>query len=190
MADSLKRAIAWLTGIRVIVLLLILLSAILVQAGSGARVEISFLYLLNAAALLLAVFHTTVGRKLNPRLEASLQLTGDLAIVTMLVYASGGPDSVFNFLYLVVIGAAAFLVYRTGSVLVATGSSVLYGSMVQLLAYGVLPPPALAATTNWDSARVRYNLAITVAAFYGVAFMASYLSDKLRVAREELDSRQ
>src|SRR5262249_26839799 len=38
--------------------------------------------------------------------------------------------------------------------------------------------------------RVRYNLAITVAGFYGIAFMVSYLSEKLRSARDELQLRQ
>src|SRR5262249_22153393 len=184
--DSLRRSLGWLTIIRIVILLLILLSAALVQAGSGTQIELTFLYLLNARALVLGLFPLTVGQQLDPLFSAYVQLFGDVGLVTMLVYSSGGPDSVFNFLYLVVIGVAAFLVYRTGSVLVATASSVLYGSLVQLLAYGVLPAPALAATTNWDSGRVRYNLVITLAAFYGVAFMASYLSDKLRVAREEL----
>jgi two-component system sensor histidine kinase PilS (NtrC family) len=188
--DSLKRSIGWLTAARILVLLLILLSAILVQAGSGVPLQLSFLYLLNAAAVLLALYHWTVGRHLPSTLEAYIQLLGDLAIVTVLVYASGGPDSVFNFLYLVVIGASAFLLYRTGAVLVASIAAVLYGSVVQLLAYGILPPPPLAPVSDWSGARVRYNLAITVAGFYGVAFMASYLSEKLRSARDELVLRQ
>jgi two-component system sensor histidine kinase PilS (NtrC family) len=187
---SLKRSIGWLTAARIVVLLLILLSAILVQAGSGVPLQLSFLYLLNGAAVLLALYHWTVGRHLPAKLEAFVQVLGDLAIVTTLVYASGGPDSVFNFLYLVVIGASAFLLYRTGAVLVASVAGVLYGSVVQLLAYGVLPPPPLAPVSDWGAARVRYNLAITVAGFYGVAFMASYLSEKLRAARDELVLRQ
>ncbi|HTO87496.1 MAG TPA: ATP-binding protein [Thermoanaerobaculia bacterium] len=190
MENSLKRSIGWLTGARIVVLLLILLSAILVQAGSGVQFELSFLYLLNAAAVLLALFHWTLGRHLPPILEAYIQLLGDLSIVTVLVYGSGGPDSVFNFLYLVVIGASAFLLYRTGAVLVASIAAVLYGSVVQLLAYGVLPPPPLAPVSDWSGPRVRYNLAITVAGFYGVAFMVSYLSEKLRSARDELAVRQ
>jgi two-component system sensor histidine kinase PilS (NtrC family) len=191
MNDSLKRSVAWLIGIRQVVLLLILLSAILVQAGSGARIEMSFLYLANAAALLALGFHATVGRRLQPRLEAFLQLTGDLAIVTGLVYAFGGPDSVFNFLYLVVIGAAAFLLYRPGGVLIATLGAILYGLVVQLLAYGVLPaPPSMAPAAGWSTGRIRLNLATTVAGFYGVAFMVSYLSEKLLAARQELEVRQ
>jgi two-component system sensor histidine kinase PilS (NtrC family) len=190
MESSLKKSIGWLTAARIVVLLLILLSAILVQAGSGVPLQLSFLYLLNGAAVLLALYHWTVGRHLPAKLEAFVQVLGDLAIVTTLVYASGGPDSVFNFLYLVVIGASAFLLYRTGAVLVASVAAVLYGSVVQLLAYGVLPPPPLAPVSDWGAARVRYNLAITVAGFYGVAFMVSYLSEKLRAARDELALRQ
>jgi two-component system sensor histidine kinase PilS (NtrC family) len=189
-SDSLRRSLGWLTLVRIAILLLILLSAVLVEAGSGAQIEITFLYFLNAGAFVLALFHWTVGRQLDSLFSAYLQLFGDLALVTILVYSSGGPDSVFNFLYLIVIGTSAFLMSRIGAVVVATVSAVLYGSMVQLLAYGILPPPALAPTTNWESVRVRYNLVITVAAFYGVAFMASYLAEKLQVARTELDLRQ
>ena len=122
--DSLKRSLGWLTIIRIVILLLILLSAALVQVGSGTQIELTFLYLLNAGALVLGLFHWTMGKQLDPVFSAYVQLFGDLGLVTMLVYSSGGPDSVFNFLYLVVIGVAAFLVYRTGSVLIATGSSV------------------------------------------------------------------
>jgi two-component system, NtrC family, sensor histidine kinase PilS len=188
--DPLKRALGWLTIIRIAILLLILLSAALVQAGSGAQIEITFLYLLNAGAFVLALFHWTVGRHLDALASAYLQIFGDLVLVTILVYSSGGPDSVFNFLYLVVIGTSAFLAHRLGAVVMAAVSGILYGSMVQLLAYGLLPPPALAATTSWGSARVRYNLVITITAFFGVAFMASFLSEKLRAAREELEVRQ
>ena len=203
METSLKRSIGWLTAARVVVLLLILLSAILVSSGTGvqfdrqalrepapARDELSFLYLLNGAAVLLGIFHWTVGRRLPARGEAYVQILGDLGIVTTLVYVSGGPDSVFTFLYLVVIGVSAFLLLRTGAVLVASVAAVLYGSVVQLLAYGLLPPPPLAPVSDWAGARVRYNLAITVAGFYGIAFMVSYLSEKLLAARDELALRQ
>ena len=190
MPDSLKRSTGWLTTIRIVVLCLILLSAILVQAGAGIHIEITFLYALTVAAVLLALFHWTVGRRLPPRVSAYIQLLADIGIATVLVYSSGGPDSVFNFLYLVVIGAAGFLLYRTAAVIVATVAAILYGGMVQLMAYGVLPPPPLAPVAEWSTARIRFNLAITVAGFYGVAFMVSYLSEKLLAAKVELELRQ
>ena len=161
----------------------------LVQAGSGG-VEISFLYRIVGAALMLSLFHWTVGHRLPVRPAAWIQILGDLAIVTLLVYSSGGPDSVFTFLFLVVIGTAGFLLQRTGAVVTASIATVLYGSMVELVAYGVLPIPPFAALSEWTGPRVRYNLAITVVGFLGVAFMVAYLSEKLLSAREELARRQ
>jgi two-component system, NtrC family, sensor histidine kinase PilS len=174
---------------RIVVLLLILISAVLVQAGSGG-VEISFLYRIVGAALVLSIFHWTVGHQLPARPAAWIQILGDLAIVTLLVYSSGGPDSVFTFLFLVVIGTAGFLLQRTGAVVTASIATVLYGSMVELVAYGALPIPPFAALSEWTGPRVRYNLAITVVGFLGVAFMVAYLSEKLLSAREELARRQ
>ncbi len=200
MDDSLRRSLLWLTAIRVAVLFLILLSAFLVQAGAApaslladARtedVDISYLYGLCAAAFVLSLFHWTIGRLLPPRPEAYLQILGDLGLVCMLVYSSGGPTSVFTFLYLVVIGAAAFLLYRTGAVVIASVAALAHGLMVELTAYEVLPRPRMATAGNWGPERIGYNLAITIVGFYGVAFMVSYLSEKLRGAREELESRQ
>ena len=108
----------------------------------------------------------------------------------ILVYSSGGPTSVFTFLYLVVIGAAAFLLYRTGAVVIASVAALAHGLMVELTAYEVLPRPRMAAVGLWGPERIGYNLGITIIGFYGVAFMVSYLSEKLRGTREELESRQ
>ncbi len=200
MDESLRRSLRWLTTIRVAVFFLILLSAILVQAGSAPAsllpdsrtedVDISYLYGLCAAAFVLSLFHWTIGRFLPPRLEAYVQILGDLGLVCMLVYSSGGPTSVFTFLYLVVIGAAAFLLYRTGAVVIASVAALAHGLMVELTAYEILPRPRMASVAVWGPERIGYNLAITIIGFYGVAFMVSYLSEKLRGTREELESRQ
>lgn len=96
----------------------------------------------------------------------------------------------FTFLYLVVIGTAGFLLYRVGAVVTAAIAAIAYGSMVQLVALGVLPVPSFASLTDWTGPRTRYNLAITIVGFLGVAFMVAYLSEKLMSAREELVRRQ
>ena len=191
MDDSLRRSLFWLTTVRIVVFFLIVLSAILVQLGSGAEVEISYLYGLTALAFALSLFHWTVGRLIKPQIvEAYVQILGDLSLVCLLVYSSGGPSSVFTFLYLVVIGAAAFLLYRPGAVVIASVAALLHGLMVELTAYEILPRPPMAATPHWGPERTGYNLAITVVGFYGVAFMVAYLSEKLRAVREELELRR
>jgi two-component system sensor histidine kinase PilS (NtrC family) len=89
-----------------------------------------------------------------------------------------------------VIAAAAFLLHRTGAVVIASVAALLHGLLVELTAYDVLRRPPTSAAPRWGVERVGYNLAITVVGFYGVAFMVSYLSEKLRGAREELERRQ
>ena len=173
-----------------IVLALVLLSALLVQAGSGSAAEISFLYRVLGAAVLLSALHWTAGRWLAPTLDAWIQVLGDLGLVTLLVYSTGGPDSVFTFLYLVVIGTAGFLLHRVGALVTASMASILYGTMLELVAFGALPVPPFASLSEWGGPRVRYNLVITVVGFFGVAFMIAYLSEKLHSAREELARRQ
>lgn len=191
--ESLRRSLNWLTTMRIVVLLVILLSTFLLHASSGVDLPSSFVYSLlglNAAALFLGILQWTLGPLLPARFWAYFQLLGDLVLVTILVYLSGGPYSVFNFLYLVIIGTSAFLLFRPGAVVVATMGALFYGGVVELLAKGVLPLPPLAPVPEWASPRVRYNLVVTIAGFYGVAFMSAYLSEKLRAARTELEQRQ
>jgi two-component system, NtrC family, sensor histidine kinase PilS len=188
-----KRSLNVLTAIRLAVLLVILISAVLLHTSSGAGLPVTFLYTLiglNAAALVLGVFQWTMGRFLPYSLLAYLQLIGDIALVSVLVYASGGPYSVFNFVYLIVIGVSAFLLLRPGPVIIASVATLSYAGIVELLAKGILPAPPLTPVSDWTGSQVRYNSAISVVGFYGVAFMAGYLSEKLRVARSELVRRQ
>jgi len=191
--DSLFPSLNWLTATRIVVLLAILLSALLLHASSGVDLPFSFVYALiglNAAAIVLGALQWFFGRLFPPRVCAYFQLFGDLALVSVLVYCSGGAYSVFNFLYLVIIGTSAFLLFRTGAVVIATTASLLYATLVELLSSGILPLPPLAPVPDWASPRLRYNLVITILGFYGVAFMAAYLAEKLRAARTELDERQ
>src|SRR5687767_15519860 len=70
-----------------------------------------------------------------------VQIGGDLAVETLLVYFTGGLDSPFSFLYLVSVITASMLLYRRGGLLAASGASILYGALVDLMYYNVLPVP-------------------------------------------------
>jgi two-component system sensor histidine kinase PilS (NtrC family) len=191
--ESLQRSLQWLTGVRITVVLVILASAVLLHASSGVDLPVTFLYFLfglTGWALFLGVFQWSIGRWIPSAVSAYVQMLGDLVLITVLVYSSGGPYSVFNFLYLVTIGVAAYLLLRPGAVLMASGAAVMYGAVVELLAKGVLPPPPLTPAADWTGGQVRYNFWISVVGFYGVAFMTAYLSEKLRAARSELARRQ
>jgi len=144
--DSLTRSLRFLTIMRLVVVGTIVLSCLLIQASAGLNLRLGPIYGVGAAAVVLSGAWAAAGRVLRPVQQAYVHLCGDLVLVTALVYFSGASDSVFTFLYLVVIAVAAFLLLRRGALLVASLASILYGLMIELTTYEVIPPPPLRTT--------------------------------------------
>ncbi|MGH9442124.1 MAG: two-component system sensor histidine kinase NtrB [Thermoanaerobaculia bacterium] len=188
--ESLRRSLRVLTAIRLIVVGAIVLSAILLQATAGAVFPLAYLFGLAGLAALLSMAYVLLRRVLQPTGEAYVQLCGDLVIVTLLVYFSGGAESIFSFLYLVVIAATSFLLLRSGSLLVASLASILYGLMVELTAYDVIPPSPLSSRPEWVGPTALFNMCFNIAAFYGVALLTSLMAEKLHLARKEITARR
>ena len=91
----------------------------------------------------------------------------------VLVYSSGGPSSVFTFLYLVVIGGAGVPALPHGR---ASSSPRSRRSLHGLDGRadglrGPAPARRWRRRPRWGAERIGYNLAITIVGFYGVAFM-------------------
>ncbi|MCE5334220.1 MAG: PAS domain S-box protein [Desulfobacteraceae bacterium] len=109
------------------------------------------------------------------------QLLFDIGAVTVLVYLSGGIESPFAFLYLLVIVSSALLLYRRGSLLTASACSLTYGLLLDLQYFGWISPLRIVD----ESAQARhsgvyfFNLLIYIAGFYLVGFLAGYLAEEL-----------
>jgi len=188
--DSLKRSLRFLTVIRLVVVGTIVLSSVLIQASAGLNLRLWSIYAVGGAGILLSGLYAIVGRWLRPSQEAYLQLSGDLVLVTALVYFSGASDSVFSFMYLVVIATAAFFLLRPGALLIASLASILYGLTIELTAYEVIPPPPLFYRPDGRSSALLFSLCFTIAGFYGVALLASLIAEKLHRASREISDRR
>lgn len=126
--------------------------------------------------------------------QTLVQLFGDTLLAASLVVVTGGTDSVFTFFFSLTIVNASILLFWRGAMLVATASAVLF-LLIALVEIGVIPFPGLLVPdgpslsllgasdprggVSMVSSRV-YNLVINVVAFYGIALLASYLSEQLR----------
>ena len=78
------------------------------------------------------------------RVQSLLQVLTDLAMVTLVVYATGGVDSSLNFLYPLVIIVACILLPRSWAYLTAALAFILYGTILELTYFEVVPSyPAL-----------------------------------------------
>ena len=93
------------------------------------------------------------------------------------MYATGAQDSDFISLYLLAILMGSILFSGRGAFLVASGSFVLLGCVVELAYYGLIPPtansiPAPHSLESW--------LAINIFAFLAVAYLGSLLTRTIR----------
>ena len=117
------------------------------------------------------------------RWHPHLQVVCDLVIVTGVVYATGGQDSYFLSLYLLVILMSSVLFSRRGAFLVASGSFVLLGTVIELMFYGVIPRTSNSAP---GARALEFWLASNLFAFLAVAYLGSLLSQTLRTKGVEL----
>jgi two-component system sensor histidine kinase PilS (NtrC family) len=123
---------------------------------------------------------------------AYLQLILDTFFITAIIYATGGIDSIFSFLYILTIIYGSIILYRKGGMIVASSSSILYGLLLDLHYYGIIEPigSRLSYPIEYQSTYFFYTLLVNIGAFYLVAFLGGYASEQTRRSRVELRAKQ
>src|SRR5580693_9209179 len=111
------------------------------------------------------------------RLQASLQILTDLILVSLVVHETGGWDSSLNFLYPLVIIVASVLLPRVWAQLVAALAFILYGSVLELNYFAVIPSYC---TTHPGFKALLAIIFVNLFAFFAVAYLAGLLTAKLR----------
>ncbi|MFQ5700853.1 MAG: nitrogen regulation protein NR(II) [Acidobacteriota bacterium] len=148
-------------------------------------------YLLIGAGFGLTILYTL----LHPvwsrsRLAASVQIAGDIVLITGFVYVTGGINSPFSLIYFLPIIAASIMLGRAGAMTFASTAWLTYGFLIVLLVFGVIPEGSSTADVGLEAfaanKRVAYSLFSHFVGFFSVAYLASYLSLKLKAAGAEL----
>jgi two-component system, NtrC family, sensor histidine kinase PilS len=120
------------------------------------------------------------------------QIIMDTVVVTAIIYATGGIESIFSFLYLLTIINGSIILYRKGGMITASCCSILYGLLLDLHYYGVITPLGgrVDYSAAYQSSYIFYLIVVNIAAFYVVAFLSSYPSELARKSRVELKAKQ
>jgi DNA-binding NtrC family response regulator len=106
------------------------------------------------------------------------QISFDLALVTGVIYLTGGVESPFSFLYSLPIINAAVLLFGAGALFAAIGSSLAYGTLLAALGE---PPGDGQMALRIGSALLTFGL---------IAFLASILTRRLADAERLLREKQ
>jgi two-component system sensor histidine kinase PilS (NtrC family) len=140
-------------------------------------------YFVFAVYLLSGIYWYLLGKIDNLTFFAYLQIAGDIVLVTLLVYLTGGIESSFSPLYHLTIISASIIIYRRGGYLAASLASILYGGMLDMQYYNVV---GFVRSSNFTEMQVLYLVFINILSFYTVALLSGYLSERLRKTRQEL----
>jgi two-component system sensor histidine kinase PilS (NtrC family) len=111
------------------------------------------------------------------RIQSLLQVLTDLALVTLVVYITGGVDSSLNFLYPLIIIVSSILLPRTWSYLTAALAFILYGTVLELTYFGTVPSYS---TTHPELGALQAIIFVNLFAYLAVAYLAGLLAAKLR----------
>ncbi len=170
--------LVWLVRVRIFILTLLFAIELAVAHFSLAplplRLFIStilFWYSLSLFYVLLLSFWQ------EHRLQATLQVLTDLVLVSLVIHETGGWDSSLNFLYPLVIIVASVLLPRVWAQLVAALAFILYGTVLELNYYGVVPSYC---TTHPGTKALQAIIFVNLFAFLAVAYLAGLLTAKLR----------
>ncbi len=189
MNDTLLKKVKALISIRVVFITLLLGSFFLLQVGYR-----SFPYPRATSNLIVALYSLTIIYAfLIDRIKtyftfAYFQIFMDVAAINVLIYLTGGIESWFSFIMLLAVMSASAVLNRKAGYVIATFSSILYGVMIDLQYYKLLPIKYDPALNEKD---FLYNIFVHISAFYMMAFLSGYLSSRLEkttIALEQTDS--
>src|SRR5579863_3909537 len=170
--------LAWLVRVRILILALLLAVEVAVAEFSPAPVPMRLFLSTILFWFSLSLFYMLL-LSLWPehRVQAVLQVVTDLILVSLVIHETGGWDSSLNFLYPLVIIVASVLLSRVWAQLVAALAFLLFGTVLELNYFGVIPSYC---TTHPGWKALQAIIFVNLFAFLAVAYLAGLLTAKLR----------
>ncbi len=170
--------LAWLVKVRIIILTFLLGIELAISRLSSNPLPLRLFvntillwYAISVFYLLLLSFWE------EHRIQSILQVLTDLALVSMVVYSTGGEDSSLNFLYPLVVIVASVLLPRWWTYITASLAFILYGTMLEMSYYGVIQSYS---TSHPDLRALQAIILVNFFAYLAIAYLASLLATKLR----------
>jgi two-component system, NtrC family, sensor histidine kinase PilS len=146
----------------------------------------------GAAVLIIAASSAAI-LALRPRLVptrsvASLLLGLDVVTVTFIVLMTGGPESIFAFLYVLIIIASCVLLSRPGALAIAGAASLLYTAVV--VGRTIVPVSYILDAATETTALEVMTMFMNTGTFLVVAITAGSLAEHYRSAHHALEDQR
>jgi two-component system, NtrC family, sensor histidine kinase PilS len=170
--------LTWLVKVRILILMVLLVIELAVIRLTPSPLPIMpFLTGMVLWFVLSLFFLFLVSVWSEHRLQAILQVLSDLAMVTLVVHLTGGIDSSLNFLYPLVIVVACMLLPRGWGYLSAALAFILFGTVLELDYYLVIPSYS---NSHPKLKALQVVIFVNLFAYFAIAYLAGLLMSKLR----------
>jgi two-component system sensor histidine kinase PilS (NtrC family) len=182
----------WLVGLRLLLASALLGSAVVLDLHERLPFPTPPLYGLLAVTFGLSLVYALALRTQRwLTVQGLAQLALDLVLVSLLVHFTGGLDSVFPFMYIFAIFAAANVTERRGGLVLGIVSGLLYATLILAEWTQTIRPVNFAGglAPLRSAGYAVYQVVIHAVAFLAVAILSSHLAYRLRQAGQELEQR-
>ncbi|MGZ6226216.1 MAG: two-component system sensor histidine kinase NtrB [Syntrophales bacterium] len=128
----------------------------------------------------------------NNRLNVYIQALTDVALITFLVYITGGISSIYSIFYPLVIIYSVLFLEKRGGLIIASASGILYGLLLDLEYYGIIHPINALAVHDYDmgAGYVFSRIFIHLLSFYIIGLLASFVVEQERRVRTLLAEKE
>ncbi len=188
--SHLRKQIQWLLFLRVLLLSLMLGISVLLQSDEQSlRLPAQeYISAFIAGLYLFTILSALLLRKIScHRRFGTLQILVDTLLVSLLVFFTGGSQSVFTVLYFLPIVMGAFMLFRQGGLLIAAATTLAYGGLLFLELRGELPRYLPGQGNRLTDLEVALHFfAIHGLTFFLVALLSTLLSVRLQKAEAQL----
>ena len=168
----------WLVKVRILILTFLLGIELLINQFTAAPLPVRpfvsailLWYTLSIFYVLLLSFWR------EHHVQSVLQVLTDLLLATVLIEVTGGVDSSLNFLYPLIIIVACILLPRVWAILSAALAFLLYGSLLELNYFGLIPS---FSSTRPELRTLQAIILINLFGYLLVAYLAGLLATKLK----------
>ncbi|MEW6215312.1 MAG: ATP-binding protein [Nitrospirota bacterium] len=184
---ALKIKIKALIAFRAVFVTLLLGSSFLFKAGYEKFPYAHALsYLIVSLYALTIIYSLLFERIKNLVAFAYTQLVLDVIFGMILIYISGGIDSWFSFILILTVISSSIVLNKRAGYITSTLSSVLYGTLITLQFYRLLPLPIEGIIEEKD---YLYNIFVHIISFYLAAYLSGYLSSRLEKTTQKLEEK-
>lgn len=183
---ALKIRIKSLIVFRVIFVTLLLGSLFLFKGYEKIHYISELSYLIVSLYIATIIYSLLLGRIKNLTVFAYTQLVLDVIFEILLIYITGGIDSWFSFTLILTIISSSIVLNKRAGYLIATLSSILYGLLINIQFYGLLPITSGGLVSEED---YLYKIFIHILSFYLTAYLSGYLSSRLEKTVRKLEER-